>query len=228
MDGQNKHKDIWEREHSQQSSFAAMHTTKPSAPLPGFVEYIKQQGFNPSETRVLDLGCGKGRNSIYLASQGFHVIGIDFSEKALNDARQRSASYSSLIEYEQVDITKEWPFGTNYFDIIIDCNASIYIPDHERGVVITEAHRVLKPGGLYLFYGIAETKTILPSAGSNPLAPHPVFTEKHYTQQELMQTYAGFTVVSLQLIQASDRLKGEDVQNALWSMIVQKPSHSPS
>lgn len=224
MDGQNKHKDIWDREHSQQSSFAAMHTTKPSAPIPAFIEYITQLGFKPGEARILDLGCGKGRNSIYMASHGFHVIGVDFSEKALADARQRSASYNNLIEYEHVDITKEWPFGNNYFDIIIDCNASIYIPDHERSVVISEAKRVLKPRGLYLFYGIAETKTILPTAGSNPLAPHPVFTEKHYSQQELMQTYAGFTVVSLQLIQASDRLKGEEVQNALWSMIIQKPA----
>ena len=221
---QNKHKQKWEEEHSRQASFAAMHTTKPSQPIPSFVDFLLEKGVVPAEARVLDIGCGKGRNTTFMASHGFYVIGTDFSEKALNDARQRSAQYSHLIEYELVDLSKEWPFGNAYFDAIIDCNSSIYMPEEERTFALSEAFRVLKPGGFYLFYGIADTKTLLPSNGPDPFSQVAVFTEKHYTEQELRQAYSSFTIISLQLLASSDKMHGENVQNQLWSMIAQKPA----
>ena len=87
-----------------------------------------------------------------------------------------------------------------------------------------EAFRVLKPGGFYLFYGIADTKTLLPSNGPDPFSQLPAFTEKHYTEQELRQAYSSFTIISLQLLASSDKMHGENVQNQLWSMIAQKPA----
>jgi ubiquinone/menaquinone biosynthesis C-methylase UbiE len=208
----NKLKDVWEREHSAQKGFTTMHTLKPSQAVPSFTDFLVQSGFVPASSVILDIGCGKGRNSMYFASRGFHVIGTDFSEKALQDAKQRSVGYNDLIQYEVADLSKEWPFGNNYFDALIDCNTSIYIPDKERPYAIQEALRVLKPGGYYLFYGIAARQV-----GSTPS-----YFEKNYTEPELKQTYAAFVLASLGTIQTTDRMDGIDVINTLWVGVFRK------
>lgn len=224
----NKLKEVWEQEHSAQKGFTAMHTLKPSQAVPAFTDFLIQSGFTPAETHILDMGCGKGRNSVYLATRGFHVTGTDFSDKALQDAKQRSLEYPSLIQYEVVDLVKEWPFGNNHFDAIIDCNTSIYIPDKERPFAIGEANRVLKPGGYYLFYGIAAKQEAQPAVhqqnNEDASANYQIgrYSEKHYNEQELRAAYSAFEVASLGTIQTSDRMDGKDVINTLWVGVFRK------
>jgi ubiquinone/menaquinone biosynthesis C-methylase UbiE len=214
----NKHKNIWEQEHTAQTGFTAMHTTKPSQPVPVFADFLISAGLQPANAKVLDIGCGKGRNTIYLASRGFHVVGTDFSQKALDSARQRSTAFGNLTEYELVDLIKEWPFGNNHFDAIIDCNTTIYIPDKDRPEVIKEAFRVLKPGGYYLFYGIYSVKENITGQEAQQS-----FFEKHYSEAELKQYYSAFTLASLGPISTSDKMGGKDVTNSLWVAVFQKP-----
>ena len=214
----NKHKAIWEQEHTQQTGFTAMHTTKPSQAVPAFADFLVNSGKAPGETKILDIGCGKGRNTIYLASRGFHALGTDFSEKALDAARQRSTAFSHLTEYELVDLAKEWPFGNNHFDALIDCNTTIYIPDQDRPLAIQEAFRVLKPGGYYLFYGIYSKKDTVSGTEIQES-----FFEKHYSEAELREMYKAFTLASIGPIVASDKMGGKDVTNSHWVAVFQKP-----
>lgn len=196
-----------------------MHTTKPSQPVPAFVDFLIKSGVQPEASKILDIGCGKGRNTIYLASRGFHAIGTDFSEKALEAARQRSTAFHHLAEYELVDLTKEWPFSANHFDAIIDCNTTIYIPDTERPEAIKEAFRVLKPGGFYLFYGIFSKLDTVSGAEITP-----DFYEKHYSEEELKHAFQGWQLASLGPISASDKMGVKDVTNSHWVAVFQKPA----
>src|SRR3972149_3214928 len=64
----------------------------------GIVKVLGEHGIKSG--RVLDLCCGNGRFSIYLAKKGFEVVGIDFSGRFINDAREKA------IEHGVSDLTR--------------------------------------------------------------------------------------------------------------------------
>jgi SAM-dependent methyltransferase len=215
------HKDIWDREHTSQRGFTTMHTLKPSESVPAFAQFLQESGYVPATTRILDIGCGKGRNSLYMASLGFRVTGTDFSDTAIDAARMRSADYGDTIQYEVVDLTREWPYGNGYFDAILDCNTTIYIPDTERSTAIAEAFRVLKPGGYYLFYGIAASRPAYPASGATTVTKS--YFEKNYTEDELKSVFSAFQQASMGTIETTDRIEGVDVVNTQWVAVYRKP-----
>ena len=100
--------------------------------------------------RVLDLGCGPGACTWFLAREGFKVYAIDGSTVALkkNIKRLRQEGLSATIL--RGDFTQKLPWDSGFFDVILD-NASLYSNSPEK---ITEAlieiRRVLGPGGTFL------------------------------------------------------------------------------
>jgi 2-polyprenyl-3-methyl-5-hydroxy-6-metoxy-1,4-benzoquinol methylase len=54
--------------------------------------------------RALDIACGKGRNSLYLAELGFEVAAMDISTVALDEARTRAQSKQLRIDWRQTDL----------------------------------------------------------------------------------------------------------------------------
>ena len=103
---------------------------------PFLVESVK--GVKPG--KALDLGMGSGRNSLYLAGQGWDVTGVDISDKAIRQAREQAqtagASYTTVAA--NLDT---WDMGTEKWDLI----AAIYGPSRQWADRIVDA---LKPGGL--------------------------------------------------------------------------------
>ena len=67
------------------------------------------------KTKVLDLGCVEGNDTLYLTERGFKVIACDYSEIALNHVKQELAN----VETIQLDISESLPFKENTFDLII-------------------------------------------------------------------------------------------------------------
>lgn len=96
--------------------------------------------------KSLELGCGTGRmaNSLFKVSQ--EVYGIDLSEAVLKIAKQKYPALN-LTKGEVIDL----PYPENYFDMVI-INGSLH---HFFAVEKTfkEAHRVLKPGGVFVLLG---------------------------------------------------------------------------
>ena len=60
----------------------------------------------PAPARALDVGCGSGRDAVYLAKHGWQVTGIDFVEKALDTARQRAREEGVEVEWVKGDVTQ--------------------------------------------------------------------------------------------------------------------------
>lgn len=103
--------------------------------------------------RALDLGCGYGRGSIYLAQLGWQVAGVDFVETAVAGARQRAeaAGVAEQIVFYDADVTR-LDFLTEPFDLVFDvgCMHSLPLPDAQRygrGV-----SRLTTSGGTYLLF----------------------------------------------------------------------------
>ncbi len=119
-------------------------------PSPGvvrFAEFLKSKEM--SEAIVLDSGCGEGRNSIYLAKQGFRVYGLDISVVAIDKAREW-AEREGLLEkiWFEVGDVSQMEFRNEFFDAAIDINTINFVKARRR--YIAELSRVLKPKG-YLF-----------------------------------------------------------------------------
>jgi SAM-dependent methyltransferase len=101
-------------------------------------------------TKVLDAGCGGGRNLVYFLNNGFEVFGIDQSAEAVEAVKQLSASLSPAnpIDNFAVAPVEDMPFADAQFDVVI-CSAVLHFAqDAEHfDAMMRSLWRVLKPGG---------------------------------------------------------------------------------
>ena len=107
--------------------------------------------------RALDIACGEGRNSIFLARHGFRVTGLDISDVGIAKAGRKAQAEGLEIDFHRVDL-EDWRIGEEY-DLIINFNFLLR-------PLIPEEVRALAPGGLLLFDTILESPQLL--ATRNP------------------------------------------------------------
>lgn len=103
--------------------------------------------------------CGKGRNTNWLAKQGIHMSGLDFSQTAIKVAKERAEKDSiTQAQFFVHDVTESWPFKDESQDFVLDCFGSTDIESGElRQKARAEMLRVLKPGG-YIFLYLLSTE----------------------------------------------------------------------
>jgi ubiquinone/menaquinone biosynthesis C-methylase UbiE len=101
-------------------------------------------------SKVLDYCCGNGRNSLYMAKNGFEVYGFDWSEKALKEAKEKLTAArikSNLIVW---DMFKPLPYKDNSFDAVISIRALYHAKIKDLKRIVKDVARITKPEG-YLF-----------------------------------------------------------------------------
>jgi SAM-dependent methyltransferase len=93
---------------------------------------------------ALDLGCGTGDSSIYLAQHGWKVTGVDFVPKALDKARAKAANLS--INFVHADVTQlsQAGIGTG-FPLIVDNGCLHNMSDDDRDAYVREVSAVAAP-----------------------------------------------------------------------------------
>jgi len=99
---------------------------------------------------ALDLGCGTGMKSIYLAQKGFKVTGIDISKTAINIAQENALKSNVKIEFLVADATDLSFLKDKRFDFILDWANLHGIPEDKRNEYIREVIKHIKRGGLLL------------------------------------------------------------------------------
>jgi SAM-dependent methyltransferase len=92
---------------------------------------------------ILEIGCGTGKNTSFLAQIGQSVRAVDFSQGMI--ARAREKVLAANVGFSLMDITRPWEFENNSFDLIV-CNLVL---EHiqELPPIFSEAGRTLRPGG---------------------------------------------------------------------------------
>ncbi len=156
--------------------------------------------------KILDLGCGTGKHSIFLAEAGFQVYATDLSETGIKIAREKARSLGlKNIHFEQHDM-REIPFDDSFFDAVI-CIWTIYhgtLVDIQK--TIGEIYRVLSLNGTVLTdmlsvshetYGIGkeiENNTFVGEKEGEEDVPH------HYTtREEIAQLFSEFRQLKVRL-----------------------------
>lgn len=101
--------------------------------------------------RVLDAGCGGGRNLVYLLREGFDVHAVDEDPQAITHVREMAAALAPALPPAQIrlDAVERMSFPDAWFDVVIS-NAVLHFArdDAHFEAMVREMWRVLKPGGL--------------------------------------------------------------------------------
>ena len=100
--------------------------------------------------RVLDLGCGNGRHTIYFAREGFDACGIDISATAIEWAKDWAGREGLQIDFRVGDIT-QLPYPDQSFDVIVSHGVLDHVSMEEAKRAVSEAARIIRPGGLFYF-----------------------------------------------------------------------------
>lgn len=90
--------------------------------------------------KVLDIAMGEGRNGVYLATQGFEVLGLDISEKGLAKAHNLAEKNNVTIETKVVDL-ESFTLEPNSYDVIL---CTYYMQKD----LFKQFQSALKPGGM--------------------------------------------------------------------------------
>lgn len=114
------------------------------------LKYVRE--FLPKDSKILDVGCGAGFIANPLSRDGHTVKGIDLSENSLLVAKKYSSGSLAQFEAQNAYSLKEKDAS---FDIVLLLDVLEHVENPKQ--VISEANRVLKPGGLLFFHTFNRT-----------------------------------------------------------------------
>ena len=98
--------------------------------------------------KALDIGCGKGRNSLYLAKRGFETYGIDFSKTSIECGKEIAEKYHLNVNFLCQSIY-DFQDKLESFDFIYDSGCFHHIKPHRRNEYLKTILKYLKPDGYF-------------------------------------------------------------------------------
>jgi SAM-dependent methyltransferase len=104
--------------------------------------------------RALELGCGTGTDSIYLATHGWDVTAVDMVPKALATARRNAATAGVTPRFIEGDVTRLQDFGVgNGYNLVLDFGCYHTLPEDRRPAYVASVSDAAAPGATPLLYG---------------------------------------------------------------------------
>jgi len=144
----------WRREYEELKGIPTSKRLKPARAVSYFIDFLREKAF-PFKGRVLDVGCGKGRNAFPFLKLGFSVYGLDIVEKALSDFRAEAErrGFSERVFLYRKSIAEPLPFPASSFDLALDITVldNLLIDDLAHGYA-AELARTMRKGGYFLIY----------------------------------------------------------------------------
>lgn len=129
---------------------------------------LQHQSHFRAGMRVLDLACGEGRNSVWLASLGCAVTGIDLSPRALDKARQLARARHVAPEFIEADV-RSVAWAESDYDAVLTIFVQFAAPEG-RERVFHGIQRTLKPNGLLFLQGFTPAQLAFTSGGPKQLS----------------------------------------------------------
>jgi SAM-dependent methyltransferase len=160
----------WDRQHADSQA-----ADQPSR----FLRKIIESGaWEIPRGRAVDIACGKGRNALFLADQGFDVVAIDVSPVALEEGRRRAFERSLSITFQHADL-EQVRLPAESFDLVINFN-------YLQRSLVPQLSAAMKNGGYVIF----ETYSIDQQAAGHPKNP-----EYLLARNELLDYFRDFHVL---------------------------------
>jgi cyclopropane fatty-acyl-phospholipid synthase-like methyltransferase len=147
----------------------------------------QRQLFRPG-MRVLEIGCGEGRNCVWLAELGCEVTGIDISPLALAKADRLATERSVKVQWLEADITN-WTWAPKRFDAVV-CIFIQFAAPEGRERIFSGMRQTLDHGGHVVMQGYTPRQLQYGSGGPRDL-------DHLYTRELLERTFADWDIVHL-------------------------------
>lgn len=149
-----------------------------------------------SPCKAIDLGCGLGNYSIWLAQQGFAMTGVDVSPTAVKMAVELASESGVKVNFVPADLTTEIKL-TGGFDFAFDWEVLHHIYPDKRALYIKNVHQMLNPGGKYLSVCFSEQDPFF--GGSGKYRTTPIGTHLYFSSEEEMRELFGryFEIIEL-------------------------------
>ena len=169
--------------------------------MPGIVQLLKDK---QAET-VLDLGCGSGTHTLYLAQHGFFVYALDDSQEGVELTRQRLADEGLQADLRLQSMTESLPYTDAFFDAAVSIQAIHRARIAAIKNIVGEIVRVLKEGG-FVFVTVPmlgdhdatgeeiEPNTFVPLDGPDKGLPYHCFTPA-----ELLEVFGSYEITDIHI-----------------------------
>ena len=160
------------------------------------IPFLKENISLLPKNKALDLAMGEGRNGVYLATQGFDVLGLDISPIGLNKAQQLAKYFNTTIQTQVVDL-ENYQLEKNSYDVIV---CTYYL----QRDLFDQIKDSLKPGGMVLI-----------ETFNTDYLKYSRFPKKYLLKHnELLEIFKDFKVIRYQVY--------DDGKEAFSSIIAQK------
>ncbi|MCX4415671.1 methyltransferase domain-containing protein [[Kitasatospora] papulosa] len=207
----------WDGFYADRSKPVPFFVAKPDESL---VSYLGQGLIAPG--RALDLGCGPGRNALYLASQGYEVDAVDLSPGAIAWAEERAAEAGADIRFHRGDaFADDAPAGP--YDLIHDSGCFHHLPPHRRISYLTLVERTLVPGGHLSLTCFASGAMGSEQPDADLYGGTGLQGGLAYTPESLRWIFSGMEEIELRRMRDEPAESPHFGEDFLWTALFRKP-----
>lgn len=225
--------DVWEKEYRNPKLIT--NSDEPQLDFKHFIKWLrKDQKVELDGLRVLDLGSGTGKNSLFLAERGSLVEGIELSKTAVQIANQRAKEKQLDVVFTEGDIGKKFPYPAKSFDLIIDVVSSNSLSPEERASCIKECKRVLKSNG-YMFVkalckdGDKNAENLIKKFPGKEkdtyVMPETGIIERVFSKKDIESLYNDFQILKLERKESYTKFQGKPFKRQFW-LVYMRSNHS--
>ena len=235
---------LWQESFEEQIARQAYNTAAVEALVRNIAYYLRAR-YSPDQWRNLhfmEMGCGAGPNLIWLAHKGIQVSGIDIAANALSLAKRNlesaglSGRMGRLVEGSVVNT----PFDDASFDGILEACVFQHLTRQDRIRTFAEVSRLLKPGGLFVGYMLADGHSLYRQKANQQVEGDPgslhladgsskihlsnIGLAHFFKKEEFAELLPGFSVVDPCLVTydlplEESRKRGEsEYRQAMWAL----------
>ncbi len=182
--------------------------TEPAAFLTRYADRI------PAGAATLVVADGEGRNSVFLAEQGFDVTAMDVSSVGVAKAQALAATRGVTVSTQVADVLS-WPWEPEAYDAVVAVFIQFLGPE-QQPAVFDGMMRTLRPGGRLLLHGYRPEQVAYGTGG-------PPVTDNMYTEELLATAFAD---LDIEVLESYDAVitegTGHDGMSALIDLVATK------